>query len=164
VLCCFLAMGANSFAWQYWLNPMGTIIAFPVLFLLPYFTFSPVFSLLWEKYQTKKTLGGIFAVVLAWIIGIAANRCIPNGVAVRLSQYSEKDFQEISGLIDATYEKGQDDSGELSYGDQSHGSFMEELKESHDIFNLSTFPIRVAKMKITHRSVGTVAYPGATMW
>ena len=153
VLLCFLAMSANSFAWQYWLNPMGTIIVFPVLFLLPYFTFSPVFSLLWKKYRNKKTIGIICAVVLIWTIGITASKFIPNGVAVRLSQYSEQDFQEISGFIDAAYEKYCDDSGELWRGDENYQSFLEELKESHDIFNLSDFPMSLYKQE-DHVSIG----------
>lgn len=144
VLLSLLGLLANSFAWQYWLNPGGVIIGLPLLLPLLYFSLAPVFSLFREQCKIGKTIRMICFVLLAWIISVAVSRFIPNGVAVRLSQYSEQDFQEISGLIDAADEKHRNESDALVDGDD-YQSFIKELKESHDIFNLSTFPVRVSK-------------------
>jgi hypothetical protein len=153
VLLCFLGIGANAFACQYRLNPMGTIIVLPLALLILYFTFSPVLSLFGSKYRTRKTIGVICAVALAWTVSITASKFIPNGVAVRLSQFSEQDFQEVAGLIGAAYEKHRGDSGELFRGDDNYQNFLKELKESHDIFNLSDFPMSLHKEE-DHVSIG----------
>ena len=42
---------------------------------------------------------------------------------------------------------------ELFRGDQNYQSFLEELKESHDIFNLSDFPMSLYKQE-DHVSIG----------
>ncbi len=113
------------------------------MLILLFCTAYPLFSLFWKEYSAKKTIGIIGATLLAWVIGIAVSMTIPNGVGVRLSQFSEQDFQEISGLIDAAYKKHRGDSDEILYVRES-GSFSKEMKESHDIFNLSRFPMRLS--------------------
>ena len=153
VLLCTLGLEANSFVWQYWLNPLGTIIGLPLGLLLIYFTFSPVFSLLWKKYRTKKAIGVIGATVLACGIGIAASMFVPNGVAVRLSQFSERDFHEVSDLIDAASEEYGDGFDDLLSIDKNYQSILKELKANHAIFNLSSFPMRVCKEE-DHTSIG----------
>lgn len=143
VLLCFLAVAANTFACQYWLNPARTIfLGLPLTLLLFYYTLSPFLSLFGKHYSIKKRFGIILATLLAWLIGVTVALSMPNGVAVRLSQFSEQDFQEVSSLVDVAYEKHRGDSAELGH-DEEYRSFLEELKESHDIFNLSSFPVRV---------------------
>ena len=143
-LLCFVGMSTNIFAWQYWLNPAGTIVGFPLILILLYFTFSPLFRLLWKKYRNRKTIGVLCATLLAWVIGIALLNLMPNGVAVRLGQFSEQEFHEAAGVIDAACAKHRDESGFTSGFERSQ-SFQKELKEGHAIFNLSTFPMNVSK-------------------
>lgn len=141
VLVCFVLLLANSFAGGYFLNPVFEApITFFIGLVILFFTLAPILGLAKKKNRIAPVIGQrlkvILTLILIWFALFTFGRFLSSGnagVALRLGQFSEQEFEEIADLIDVAHKEHQNDPEDLFIDYPNYGEFLNDLKERHEI-------------------------------
>ena len=152
VLLSLLLLAATGFASGYYLDPMflgfifTPVIGISLSLLSLFFTMAPAFSLTRKVNRNVKTMKAFLACIFVWLFILLSP--IPGsneGVAYRLGDFSEQDYKEISSIVDDAYEVYGNNAKFFSRGSKGYDAFIRKLKENHEIFNVSEFPLDVLR-------------------
>lgn len=144
-------LAVTSYATGYYLDPavlgflFTPILTISLVLVSLFFTILPIIRLTRAENRNIGTMKAITACLIVWLLVLALP--IPGsneGAAFRLSNFSEKDYREISSIVAATYKLYGNNAKYFSRGSKDYSTFIGKLKTSHEIFRLSEFPLDVS--------------------